>query len=97
MGFTLLCVTDCVFLKFNHFLFKNAFRIKCRLRKTFFSKLDFSRLCVETRVLLGFTPFCVKSYVLPKINNSLKKYAFCMKTRLRKKFLFLIGFYIILC
>ena len=36
MGFTLLCVTDCVFLKFNHFLFKNAFRIKCRLRKTTF-------------------------------------------------------------
>ena len=25
-----------VSLKFNHYLFKNAFRIKCRLRKTIF-------------------------------------------------------------
>ena len=28
--------TFCFFLKFNHFLFKYAFRINCRLRKVFY-------------------------------------------------------------
>ena len=34
--FTPFIVKSCVLLKFNHFLFKNAFRINCRLRKTVF-------------------------------------------------------------
>ena len=36
LGLTPFFVKNCVLLKFNHFLFKNAFGIHCRLRKTFF-------------------------------------------------------------
>ena len=35
LGLTPFFVKNCVLLKFNHFLFKNAFRIICRMRKTF--------------------------------------------------------------
>ena len=35
LGLTLFLVKKCVSLKFNHFLFKNAFRIICRMRKGF--------------------------------------------------------------
>ena len=35
--FTPFIVESCVFLKFNNFLFKNAFRMNCRLRKAFFA------------------------------------------------------------
>ena len=36
MDFTPFCVKKWVLLKFNHFLFKNAFRINCGSRETFF-------------------------------------------------------------
>ena len=69
-------------LKFNHFLFKNAFGIHCRLRKTFCSKLHLSIFCVETSVLNDLTTFCVKNCVLLKFNHFL----FGIHCRLRNTF-----------
>ena len=51
---------NCVLLKFNHFLFKNAFGIHCRLRKTFFVlNWIFQYFVLKTTVLQGLTQFCV--------------------------------------
>ena len=46
----------------------------------------FSFFCVESRVLLGLTPFCVETYVLLKINQLLLKIRFIIKSRMRKTF-----------
>ena len=86
LGFEPFSLKNCLFLKFNHFLFKNAFRINCRLADLFCSKLDFLISCVESRVLLGFTAFCVKNCVLFKFDHFLFKNTFSINCRLRTTF-----------
>ena len=71
-GFTPFCVKNCVLLKFNHFLFKNAFRINSTLRKTSF--------------LLNwiFQSFVLKQVFHWVLHHFLFKTAFCINCRLRK-------------
>ena len=70
-SYNILCLNR-RFPKNQPFLVKTAFCIKCRLRKTFFCpKLRFSLLSVESTVFLGLTPFCVKTWLLLKINRVL--------------------------
>ena len=87
LGLTPFCVKNCVLLKFNHFLFKNAFGMHCSFRKTsFFLSWIFSIFGVQTSVSLGLTPFFAKNCVLLKFNHFLFKNAFGIHCRLRKTF-----------
>ena len=89
-GFTQFCVKNCVLLKFNHFLFKNAFGMHCRFRKTSFVLTWISSIFgVQTSILLGLAPFFVKKCVLLKFNHFLFKNAFRIICRIRKTFLVL--------
>ena len=84
--YTILC-QNCVLLKFNHFLFKNAFGMYCSFRKTsFVLTWIFSIFGVQSSVLLGLTPFLVKNCVSLKFNHFLFKNAFGIHCRLRKTF-----------
>ena len=87
---TQFCVKNCVLLKFNHFLFKNAFGMHCSFRKTsFVLTWIFSTFGVQTSLLLGLTPFLVKNSVSLKFNDFLFKNAFLIICRMRKAFLVL--------
>ena len=87
LDLTPICVKNCVLLKFNHFLFKNAFGMHCSFRKTsFVLTWIFSIFGIQTSVLLGLTPFFAKNCVLLKFNHFLFKNAFGIHCRLRKTF-----------
>ena len=65
LGLTPFFVKNCVLLKFNNFLFKNAFRIICRMRKAF----------LVLNYIFQYFVLKPASYVV--LHNFVSKTAFC--------------------
>ena len=66
LDLTPFCDKNCVLLKFNHFWFENAFRIICRMRKTF----------LVLNWIFQYFDLKPASYVV--LHNFVSKTAFCL-------------------